>query len=478
MYLAGRRTAVAAVLLLFPLAAHTQVQQGAIARTLAPAGASASALAHYNAGMADFEARNVTGARRHFAAALAEDPTFGLARTQVALATGGVPSQKEHARAVTDASKGSAGETMLALAYREGAFARAANARAIWDALASMYPDDRFIALERARSRVGAERLQAIRDVARQHPDYAPARGEVAIALVLSQLTRYPKEVADEALSHAQAVAQRLPNAAGTHFLLGFVHERLLNHDEARMHLDKAIAIEAFGGHYELKAEMAAREKKAVLARALLDSAIAFNSSPVAKIVARRDQAILRGYDGTIADVVAALAPIAKQAEADSLPGQASATHLTIALFRAAARDASGYEAAVAEAKRVQPTSVALADNQIISYGLLGDGPKARAVLPAYIEGAQSQAPAMRDENVHRMTGVVAFAEGKYDEAIMHLKQGGPNPYVEVFTIEALMKQGKAKEAAAVRTALLARKNVSLAATSIPIAIQRAKMKK
>jgi hypothetical protein len=33
----------------------------------------------------------------------------------------------------------------------------------------------------------------------------------------------------------------------------------------------------------------------------------------------------------------------------------------------------------------------------------------------------------VREQNVHRATGLAALANGKYDEAIAHLKQGGPN---------------------------------------------------
>ena len=459
-------------------AGNAQVQQGAAARTFTPTGSSAAAIAHFAAGMTDYEQYNAVGARNHLLAALAADPAFGLARARLAQFVGGAPSQNEYARAAVDASKGSAGEAMMTLAIREAAAGRAANARAIWDALTQLHPDDRLIALERARSRVGADRTSAIREVTRRFPDYGWAKSELALALLANPLTVYSKDVADEALANVQALARLHPDAAGTHFVMGYVHQRLLDHDQARAHLDRAIAIQPYAWHFDVKAEIAAREKKVALARALLDSAIALSPSAPAIAAYRRSQAVLRAYDGSIADALAALAPLARQAEADSLPGQAQTNHITIGLFRAAAGDAAGYEAAVAEAKRVQATVAALADNQIIAYGLLGDGPKARAALAGYTESAQSQAPDVRDENIHRMTGIVAYAEGKYDEAIMHLKQGGTNPYVDVFTIEALRKQGKAKEAAAVRTALLARKNVSLAATSIPIAIQRAKVKK
>jgi hypothetical protein len=51
----------------------------------------------------------------------------------------------------------------------------------------------------------------------------------------------------------------------------------------------------------------------------------------------------------------------------------------------------------------------------------------------------------VREQNVHRATGLAALANGKYDEAIAHLKQGGPNLWVEVGTIEALTKLGKRK---------------------------------
>jgi predicted nucleic acid-binding Zn-ribbon protein len=99
----------------------------------------------------------------------------------------------------------------------------------------------------------------------------------------------------------------------------------------------------------------------------------------------------------------------------------------------------------LADARRIGFARGAIAENEIIAAALTGNGPRADEQLGVYIEESRSQAADVREQNVHRATGLAALANGKYDEAIAHLKQGGPNLWVEVGTIEALTTLGKRK---------------------------------
>lgn len=460
---------------LAPLAAVAQVQQQAAARTIVPLGAKAEAVAHYSAGLADLDKGNFAAAQRHFLAALASDEGFGLARSRTANALGGAPSQPEHARAAVDAARGSAPEALMALAYREQAAGRAPNARALWDALAALVPDDQVVALERAKSRPGDERVPAIREVMARFPDYAAPRWELLLARMPAVFEVMPADVAEEVGRLAADVARLHPDEAGTHLLLGFVDLRSGRHESAIRHLDAAIAKESMHFAYEFKAEIMAREKKAAAARALLDSAIASSPSAPGKVTYRRNQALLRAYDGRIADAIAAMRPVLQQAEAGGMNGAAATTATMLAVLQATNGDAAAAKAAHEEARRLGVGTATLAENQIIVAALLADGAAAKAALAEWERATASQTGTARVETLHRLTGLASLAAADYVAAVRHLRMGGANPWTQLGVSEALRKMGRLKEAKTVRDELLARKNVSIASTAVVVAMQRAK---
>jgi hypothetical protein len=70
--------------------------------------------------------------------------------------------------------------------------------------------------------------------------------------------------------------------------------------------------------------------------------------------------------------------------------------------------------------------------------------------------------------------GLTLVAEGKGEEALTELRQGGANPYSQLGMIEAYLLMGRTSEADAERAALFARKDVTYASTAMPIARYRA----
>ncbi|AHG90639.1 hypothetical protein J421_3102 [Gemmatirosa kalamazoonensis] len=469
---------VAALLTAGAARAKAQAQPAANVRALEPTGARAEAVAHYETGLDANLVGNFAAAARHLRMALDSDSGFGLARSELALITGGRPSIAQHDRAVADAAKGSAGEALMALAQREGAAGRGANARAIWDALAQMYPDDRRIALKRALSRTDTARLNLLRELARRAPEYAPAHAYLAVSLVPSAILTYDQTVADEALAAADAGLRAQPEGASLLGVRGYVAERLLRHDEAMQYLDRSSAAEPIDWVYYTKAEIASRDRKVTLARAYLDSAITVSQSLPRRVGMRVTQALLRVEEGAIGDAVAGLRSIAQQAETDNLPGAAANAHAVTSFLYAAMGDTAAVGRELADAARLGESRADLAFWRIYAAALTGMGTTATEQLAAYVDEARNPDSGIKPEYVHSATGLAALANGKYEEAIAHLKQGGADPENELATIEALTKLGRKKEAAAARDSLLARKNMDVSFVEVPVAIYRSTMKR
>jgi hypothetical protein len=145
-----------------------------------------------------------------------------------------------------------------------------------------------------------------------------------------------------------------------------------------------------------------------------------------------------------------------------------------MAVVAAGIHDVAGIDAHFAEAKRLNLGENTLADTRVVANALAGRGDSARAALTDYVRLNPGPAGAPPSENIHRMTGLTLLAEGKPQEAIAELQQGGANPYAQLGIIEALIKLGRTTEAEAQRTAMLGRKDTAWGSTSIPIARYRA----
>lgn len=472
---AARKAVVAAVFLTSPLAAQAPARQLV---TLKPASTNTSAVAELQAAIADYQSGSVTSEMEHLRKALEMEPQLGLARALAARWRGGPTAQLEMGRAATDAATASAGEAVLVLAYREFAAGRAPNGRKLLAAAADLMPDDPMPALDYANSLADTSRINALRAVTRKWPAYAPAHQWLAYTLsVPVNFNMVSGAQADEALREVAEAERLAPEVAGVHAFSGWVHHNLGHEAQALAHYDKANSISPLDWVYNLKAEIASRNGQQVQVRAFLDSGVAVSTAVSNQFAYRIERAYSWLADGNAKQAMTDLSALLTEATELKATGQVNNIHAAMALLSAATRDAAAVAAHVGEAKKGGAGAGAIADNEVIAYSLAGNASEARRALGDYIQLQQSNTnTVVRDENIHRMTGMVLMAENKCAEAIPELRQGGGNPYATVGIVECLKMQGKKKDADAERSAFLAKKNFSIASSAVPIMRYRAKM--
>jgi tetratricopeptide (TPR) repeat protein len=316
--------------------------------------------------------------------------------------------------------------------------------------------------------------VDSLRALTTRFPDFAPAKIWLAYYLTFTAYPAPSGPEADEALKVAQQAVQQAPEMSGTHAALGHVLERLGRHEEALRHLHQATTLSPHNEPaYVLKAEIFIREGKVAPARAALDSAIMVTPNVGRQVDHRENRAVALLYEGNVKQMMDELAANARAAEANGQLPAAAAVHMTMAVTSAGARDATTALVHHAEAKRLNLAAGTLADGEVVMFFLLGRAEDARRALGDYVRLAAGQAANAREQNIHRMTGLTLVAEGKPEEAIAELKQGGANPYAQLGIIEAYLLQRKTREAEAERAAMLARKDTPYTSTAVPIARYR-----
>jgi len=465
------------VVVLTPLLAATlggQVQQqGAASGRLTPADPRATAITEYLAALDAYQTWSWTEGAARANRAFDLDSTFGLARALRSRYRGGPTAAAERLRAAQDAVRGSTPEAVIALAINSDGAASAA----LWDVAVKLLPNDPRVAVDRALAFTGRQRIDALREAAKKFSDAPAPRIWLAYYLTPASYD-LPKSDADEAIAVAQEAVRLAPNSTGAHTALGWVLEKVGRDDEAMTHLGHATSMAApTEAAFLTRAEVLEHQGKLAETRAALDSALLLTENLGSRITYMSDRALTYLHEGNMAATVAALDDAAREARSHGQAPAESGVHATLSIVYAGAGNAKAATEQVAIARRLGATPAALADNSVIVYSLLKDGPAARRALANYVEIAANQPPEVRGPNVHRMTGLTLVAEGKAAEAIDELKQGSGNPYSQLGLIEAYLQLGKKKEADAERASMIARKDFGIASTATPVAKYRA-MKK
>jgi tetratricopeptide (TPR) repeat protein len=441
-----------------------QAQPGANAGRLVPANPRATAITEYEAALDAWQGWSWPEGYQHARRALAADSSFGLARALHARYRGGPTAGAEYVQAAADAARGPVPEALLALAIRSGG----AAGPVMWNTAAQLFPNDPRVALDRALALAGPARLDALRETVKKFPAHVASKYWLAYYLAIPLQPRAPQALLDEALAVAQEGVRQAPNAGGSHTALAFVLQRLEREDEALEHLKAATSVPDPANYaFEVRAEILLHKNRIAEARAALDSAILLTDNMGGHNAYEVTRALTFMHEGNLASATAALEGAAREANETGQRGVEPGVHVTTAMVLAAANDLRGVDEQLAIARRLGSAPATLNDAMVISYGLTKQGAAARKALEAYIVTAQAQAPAVRDPNVHRMTGMALLAEGKPAEAIEEFKQGGTNPYAQVGIIEAYLQMGKKKEAAAERVALFARTDFVAGSTAL-----------
>lgn len=441
-------------------------QQGAASGKLNPIDARATAISEYLTALDAYQNLSWTEGFLHAQRAFTADSSFGLARALYARYRAGPNAAAEARRAAADAVSGSTAEAIIALANASSGPAAAG----LWDLAVKLHPNDPRVATDRALAMGGRARIDALRDVANKFADAAAPRMWLAYSLVNSLTPPRPKSDDEEALAAAQEAVRLAPTSSGAHAVLGFVYERMGREDDAMTHFGHATSMPLpFEGTFQLRAELLERQGKYAEARAALDSAILLTESIDNRASYMTLRALTFLYEGNLAATMAALDDAARDARASRSRDNEAAVHMTMSIVAAGAGNLKLAEEHRAIGRRLGATPGQLADAGVIMYAFARQGPAARKALESYVEAVAGQPADLRSENVHRQTGLTLVAEGKPDEAIAELKQGGLNPYAQLGLIEAYTQLGRKKEADAERAAMLARRDFGIGSTAMPI---------
>lgn len=483
-----RRVSLVAVAVLCstPASGRAQAQQGAAS---AAAGAltlttkNATAAEELRAAIDDYFQWNWKSGATHAARALELDPGFALARIWLATYKGGPTVTDEMQRAVVDAANATAAEATLALASRESAAGRAANARRLLATAADLAPNDRQIQLWRAASLAGADRVNALRDVAKKYPDDAGSHVFLALYLttVSFSIDSATRANGDEALRAAADAVRLAPKSAGSHTIMGYVLHALGRDAEAMPHLVAAAGMTPKMWYtFDLMADINARDGKFSEVRPEMDSVIAWAPALADVSVARRVRAATFLSEGDAARCMAELTQQLSELEAIHATGQIAATHGWMAIMAGGAHDSAGAMQHLAAQKAAGAAPGTIADNEVVVYSLIGNGTEARRALGDYIRinsaaTLTGAAAVARDQNFHRMTGLTLLAEKKPQEALPELRQGGANPYASLGIIEAYRAMKDTKNADAERAAFFARREFTYGSSAMPVIRYRAK---
>lgn len=481
-----RRSALGGILgtMVFLVAAS---QAGGQAGTVAPGPAtppaawdltteSEAARQAFEAGFDEFVGSNSLQALEQMERALAADPGLGAARGLKAWLRQELSTGEEFQRALSDAARGSAAEALLVLVARESRAGRTANARALAAALAAVRPNDPRVAVFHATFLPGDDEPDALRRLAREHPDLAAAPLWLAIWITPAAHVELPGELEREGIAAARTALRLSPRSPATHGVLARILARTGNNVEALEHIGHAISLGSpLSSNYETAAEIHLQEGRIPEAREALEAALQHARGDGQRLLYRRGQALLHLHEGDVARSTAALRALAAEAEREGRRASARTTHHFLAVIHAADGDREKALHHLAEAQRVSPTVTTQANYANMVHAWLGNAAQARAALETYIEGAGPEPTAAAQDYIHIMTGETLLAEGKPGAAIEELSQAGDNPYAQLARWRAYEALGRTQEAEEERKNLLERKNFSLYSTGTPIARYKAR---
>ena len=474
------RCAALALVLSAPAAtvAAAQVQQGGAGippGTMAlgnlPAGAREAVFAAIDAR----QTWQWMAAYEHANRALSIDSTFGLARMLRTDLTGAQTAalfNAEVQRASVDAATRAVGEAT----YLSGLRAAGANSTRLLAVARGMLPNDRRVALDHVLSIPGRERIDSLRAMVRQYPDFVAPRLWLSYYLAFNYYIASSQDLYESVLV-AEAAVRLAPGVANTHSALGWALMMNGRHEEAAAHLEAAVKMDRLNEvAFNTLTDVYIRDGKprgVDRARAAYDSAIMASPNVLRDLNYRREKAFMLFYDGRRVEGMTELAAVAKEYEAPA-PATAAVVYAQMAGFAAGTGDSANVEKWAAEARRAAPNAnvtVQLAQ----AYALARNGPAARRELSEYMRRATDSTTVVYRADVRRLTGMALVAEGKHADGLAELKRADipGNPFIELSMMDALNALNRKAEASALLADVVNRKTVFNSAVSIAIANYR-----
>ena len=415
---------------------------------------SPEAKAEFWAGLHDFRLLFPTRSAQHLAKAIALDPDLGLARVlhaAVAPDLTAAQQQAEYDAGVAAAAKGTTGEALVALAWRD-LFLRRLTATALLRAATEMFPGDGGLAADlTTASAVGqgpAAAAATFRALLAKFPDEVEANNRVAYALWAA---------GDHAGALAAALAQvqgasQDPNPHDTYAELLSWNGQL---DDAVQHYQHALNADSmFSEALAGIAEVRSLQGRGAEARALYAQAIAREPNPAARLNHQNSIAISYLYEGNRAQALSQLGTVAHQAAADSNAGFGAFAHREMAVVEGMFGNGKTVSMHLGEAHG----GGAFGPNYFAALAY-GGARQIDSATAAADRASQAAAPGNvgQQRAAHMLHGFVALQNNAAQQAMDHLNQADTTTsIVQEMRAEAQKRLGNRAQAQALRSAALA----------------------
>jgi tetratricopeptide (TPR) repeat protein len=315
----------------------------------------------------------------HLKAAIARDPSFGLARVFYVLQNG-VQYDRQEAelnRGVADAAKGSNSELLLAMALREWQLSHL-SAPALFRAVNELMPEDAYLASLGVGLGDPAGLYERQKSVTVKFPNYAPAWNDFAYA-------SWAKGHHEQALLAAEKQLHLLQDKPNSHDTYAELLQWSGKYSEALHHYGEAFALDS--GFVEAltgMAEVETLQRHGAKAEGYIDQAIARTRLPNYKLAYMRERVVVDLLAGDGQHQVSGLEAVVNEAKAQNDSATAAVTLSQLSALNASNGDTTKAIELIAMARAIHPAPLAFAlFFQAMAHAILEHWDAAEADLAA-----------------------------------------------------------------------------------------------
>jgi tetratricopeptide (TPR) repeat protein len=409
------------------------------------------------------------------------DPAFGLARVMYGTSGVGLTTaqrNEEIARGMTDATKATPGELLVAMAYRESFRQNAVGARAILLTAGTLLPDEPAIAYRRAvllgnvPGGATTDAVVALKAVAERFPDYAPTYNSLAYG-------QWNSGSRAAALTTAATYMSKAPTQPNAHDTYAEILQWSGDFAGAVAHYKKAIELDPtfLSASYGLS-EVYVLQGKGDLAREALTTALAHTTTPAERVGIHNRIANSYVIEGNIKAAMTTLGTVIEEATKAEQNGAVAGAHVGLMNLEASFGNPKTSSKTIAahiahlaavppppQDAGVPPPNPAGRLNALGSvYAVAGNSAAARVYLDSLKQREQSNPSPIVTSQVHGLTGWVLYSEGKFSEALAEFRQSNQqNAVVRTGIALAQFKLGDVAEARSIRDEIVNDRNLNLA---------------
>lgn len=385
-------------------------------------------------------------------------------------------SREDMDRLVSRAATGDVANVMMIAAWRERMAGRNASALALSKAVAELYPDDLYAALEIVvNGNVGPanhrKAAAAYRDVAKRFA-FAAAYNQAVNRLLAAG------DTADAMVAASEYIAAA-PNKPHGHVIAGNVAYLKRDFLGARTHYGAALQVDAtFAPAHQALATLEQHLGDLAAARSHLEHAKQYAISEGDRLGFMRAQSVSLAEQGKNSEAVAILEKVLAGYKKLNNQQSVALAYRNLGMFAAYATDKTAMKKYFQAAAEANDPPAARLFGEIFAYAEAGMGAEAQQALDAYVKTFPATPTEAQQRMIHGMTGYAALASKRPEEALQHFAQADQGSFVTVYgQLRANKALGKKAEVKRLKEMLLGMPG-STSLVSYPTAVARAQARK